>query len=366
MAAPVFPGSSNPKPVFPPAAPRTPHNLPFPPNPVFTGRDTELQKLREQLQTNRAVAVTQTVAAHGLGGVGKTQLAVEYAWKHLNDYNAVLWVKADSLGALDASPAVLASVLRLPEADEQEQACQTKAVLDWLHGHKQWLLIADNVDDDMAAEAVQKPLPPSLAGHVLVTSRLSRWPVSVPYVSLDSFEPNDAALFLMSRVGKEGHNAGDETVARSLARDLGNLPLALEQAAAFIIDVKWTFDKYHEEFRQSRPALLSERSRGATDYPESIAKAWSMTLGKLSPLARALLHIAAWLAPDAIPRGIFAVDKEVRSEALAEQTTFSDLAIAKGFGRTGPVFPDPSCRKDRFGASLASGCRAGLAAEKGV
>jgi hypothetical protein len=120
------------------------HNLPFPPNPTFTGRDLELKNLSEQLQKVGEMAITQTIAVHGIGGVGKTQLAVEYAWKHLGDYDAVLWVKADSPEALDASLAALAPVLGLPEANEREQAIQTKAVLDWLHGHERWLPSSSN------------------------------------------------------------------------------------------------------------------------------------------------------------------------------------------------------------------------------
>jgi hypothetical protein len=80
------------------------NNLPFPPNPTFIGRDSELKNLSEQLQKVGEMAITQTIAVHGLGGVGKTQLAVEYAWKHLGDYDAVLWVKADSPEALDSKP----------------------------------------------------------------------------------------------------------------------------------------------------------------------------------------------------------------------------------------------------------------------
>jgi hypothetical protein len=84
-------------------SPRTTHNLPFAPNPAFTGREADLEKLGKLLQKRGEVAVTQTVALHGLGGVGKTQLAVEYAWKHLGGYEAVLWVRADSPQTLDAS-----------------------------------------------------------------------------------------------------------------------------------------------------------------------------------------------------------------------------------------------------------------------
>jgi hypothetical protein len=91
--------------------PRTTHNLPFAPNPAFTGREAELERLGEGLQKSGKVAVTQTVALHGLGGVGKTQLAGEYAWKHFGGYEAVLWVRADSPQTLDASVAGIAGVL---------------------------------------------------------------------------------------------------------------------------------------------------------------------------------------------------------------------------------------------------------------
>jgi hypothetical protein len=103
------------------------------------------------LQKRGEVAVTQTVALHGLGGVGKTQLAIEYAWRHLGGYEAVLWVRADSPATLDASLAGIAGVLGLPEVSAKEQGVQTEAVLGWLKGRERWLLIADNADTDEAA-----------------------------------------------------------------------------------------------------------------------------------------------------------------------------------------------------------------------
>jgi hypothetical protein len=103
---------------------------------------------------------------------------------------------------------------------------------------------------------------------------------------LDRLLPQDAATFLLNRVAKERHNAGDETAARLLANELGHLPLALEQAAAFIIEVQWTFDKYCEQFREERPELLSHQWEGGTRYPSSVTKTWSVTLERLSPLAR--------------------------------------------------------------------------------
>jgi SEFIR domain/NB-ARC domain len=300
---------------------RTIHNLPFPPNPLFTGRAAELEALSRGLQQGGATAVMQMVAVHGLGGVGKTQLAVEYAWKHLSNYDAVFWVKADGAAALDVSLAALAPMLGLPEALEREQAVQTKGVLSWLSDHQRWLLIADNVDTDVAKTAVLERLTPSLSGHVLVTSKISDWPVNIRAVRLDPLSPDKATRYLLDGVARRDHNAGDQAAAGSLAEELGNLPIALEQAASFIVEVRWTFDRYRQQLRESRPELLS------------VAKTWSITLNQLTPLARALLRIAVWwFAIDAIPRSVFAADREVLSGALGEQASVSDLAIDRALG----------------------------------
>jgi hypothetical protein len=203
------------------------------------------------------------VALHGLGGVGKTQLAVEYAWKHLGGYEAVLWVKADSSETLDANLAGLAGVLGLPEASAPKQHVQTEAVLGWLKGHGRWLLVADNADTDEAAKAVRDRLAPNLGGHVLVTSRLGRWPISMTHLPVELLSPSDAAGYLQDRVAKEEHYAGDETAARKLAEELGYLPLALEQAAAFIIELSWSFDQYRQYLDEARPDLLNYQAEGA-------------------------------------------------------------------------------------------------------
>jgi hypothetical protein len=330
---PPIPTLATQKPALPKATRRTTHNLPFAPNSAFTGRDAELKDLRKKLYEGAAAAVTQAVVVHGLGGVGKTMLAVEYAWKYMGDYDAVLWVNADSSAALDAGLAALAPVLGLPETDEREHLNQTKAVLTWLRDHERWLLIADNADIDEAARAVRDQLAPNLGGHVLVTSRLGRWPTNMAHLPLDLLPPNDSTRYLQDRVAKEGHHAGDETAARSLALELGNLPLALEQAAAFIIEMRWSFDRYRQQLRHGRSELLSEHREGGTRYAASVAETWSISLDQLTPLARALLRIAAWwFATDAIPRGVFAADREVLSEALGEQATVSDLAIDKALG----------------------------------
>ena len=302
--------------------------MPFTPNPGFMGREAELERLGERLQKSGEVAVTQTVALHGLGGVGKTQLAVEYTWKHLGGYEAVLWVRADSPQTLEASLAGLAGVLSLPEVSVKEQDVQTEAVLRWLKGHKRWLLIADNADTDEAARALRDRLGPNLGGHVLITSRLGHWPINIAHLSLEVLLPDDAARYLQDRVAKEGQHAGDETAAQKLAEELGFLPLALEQAAAFVIELRWSFDKYRLRLRK----LLDRHREGATRYPASVAKTWNITLERLNPLARALLRFAAWFGPDAMPRGIFSADPTIFLEGLGESIKDLDLAIEEALG----------------------------------
>jgi hypothetical protein len=217
----------------------------------------------------------------------------------------VLWMKADSPEAMDASLSAFASLLGLPEANERDQTIQIKALLGWLHGHERWLLIADNADTELAALAIRDRFPPRLRGAILVTSRLSAWPLNMPHFQLDFLTPADATRFLLDRVTKEGHNAGEEAAALSLAQELGYLPIALEQASAFIIEVHWSFDKYREQLREARPELLGYVVEGGTHYPASVAKTWSITLERLSPLSRFLLRQAVWFAPDLVPRGLF-------------------------------------------------------------
>ena len=297
------------------------HNLPFPPNPAFIGRDMELEKLREQLQKRGDVAVTQIVAVHGLRGVGKTQLVLEYAWKNLRSYEAVLWVKADSSEVLDATLAALASVFKLQEAGEREQAIQIKAVLNWLHEHRCWLLIVADADTESVVEVVRERLQPNLPGAILITSGLSRWPLEIPHLLLDVLPPDDAARYLLDRVAKQGHYAGGESAAKALACKLGNLPIALEHAASFIAEVRWSFDKYGEEFTDSR-----------ADLQIPVGNIWRGTLDRLSPLARALLRITAWFAADVIPREILSADIRVFSEALGENVRISEVAIDRALG----------------------------------
>ena len=147
-----------------------------------------------------------------------------------------------------------------------------------------------DAETDEAVRALFTRLPLSLPGKVLITSRISDSPVDYQDLALGPLSRDAATRYLLQRVARRGHNAGNEAAARSLADELGDLTLALEQAASFILEVKWIFEKYQKAFREAR--------LGGTDYPVSIAKTWSITLERLSPLSRVLLRLAARFAPD--------------------------------------------------------------------
>ena len=174
-------------------------NLPFPSlGDLFKGREPLLAALTAHLgpfpQGNGRAAVTKALT--GLGGVGKTRLALEYAWRRGGDYTAMLLVGADSAAALERNLAALcgAAILDLPAKGETDEGRQRDAVVTWLNQHPGWLLILDNVDTKPAASAVKTLLAKLLGGHVLITSRLANWSASVATVPVDVLAPDAARL----------------------------------------------------------------------------------------------------------------------------------------------------------------------------
>src|SRR5260370_1634495 len=144
-------------------------NLPYRRNPFFTGREEILAHLHSVLTDNQTAALTQAQAISGLGGIGKTQIAVEYAYRYCNSYTAILWITASSRDTLITDFVMLANVLDLPEQYEQDQDIVLRAVTRWLTTHTNWLLIVDNVDD---LKMVLDLLPTRGTGKVLLTTRL--------------------------------------------------------------------------------------------------------------------------------------------------------------------------------------------------
>jgi len=200
----------------------------------FRGRSEFLRSLHTRLQAGHAARVAITsLAVRGLGGVGKTCAAMEYAWQYRHAYRAVLWCSAETPEALDRGLAALAGPLQLPQATAREQPEQCAAVLRWLNEHPDWLLILDNVDTPEALHAVQ-----ALGiggGCLLLTGRLARFGRGIEALDLDLLHPDTATAMLLQATPGRRALPDDEAQAAALAvQELDRLPLALEHAVAFI------------------------------------------------------------------------------------------------------------------------------------
>jgi tetratricopeptide (TPR) repeat protein len=317
-----------------PPRPPVVHNVPYLSlGDWFKGREEVLKDLERGLAEGGAAAITQVQAVHGLGGIGKTRLAVEYAWRAVRNerYGAVLFVRADSPEGLRSNLAGLAKeeALNLPEKQAKDEEEQYQAVLRWLRdgvpvprpdaGNKvPWLLVFDNADTEEAARALEDLLPVLTRGHVLITSRLRRWSAAVRLRDLGLLSPADAKDFLLDRTaGRRVETPDDAALAGKLAELLGRLPLALEQAAAYIGHQCCTFARYVEEWDAERERVLEwYDEQEMMKYPASVAVTWQRTFDRLKPFAKAMLRLAAFLAPDPIPLAMFEEGSGIVSDAV--------------------------------------------------
>jgi tetratricopeptide (TPR) repeat protein len=324
----------------PPARPVS--NLP-PRNYAFTGRAELLDRLHQQLTATNvdAVAVTALPAdppaqatadadplprvLHGLGGVGKTHLALEYAHRHRDDYSVRWWVTAEQPAAIPGQLAALAHQLGIPE---QPELAETVAALRAELGRRGgWLLVFDNAEDPRDLQ----PYWPSTeqGGCVLVTSRNPYWQPLAATLPVDVLPRQDAVAFLQRRVGL------DKADADRLSEALGDLPLALEQAAAYLEQTRTPPDQYLG-LLASRAWELLALGRPTTSE-QTIATTWSVSLKRLhteAPAAQDLLSLCAFLAPDDIPRTLLHDHPDLLPEPLA--TAVRDpLAYGQALGALG-------------------------------
>src|SRR5262249_13684412 len=148
------------------------------------------------LTHSKQAALTQPQAISGLGGIGKTQTALEYAYRYGNDYQYLFWIKAATREELVADLVAIAARLNLPQKDAQDQHIALQAVNHWLETHSGWLLIFDNADD----LALLRPyLPASPQGHILPTTRASAMSGMAQKVELHTMDLQEGALFLLRR-----------------------------------------------------------------------------------------------------------------------------------------------------------------------
>jgi tetratricopeptide (TPR) repeat protein/transcriptional regulator with XRE-family HTH domain len=287
-------------------------NVPHLRNLYFTGREQILEYLHATLGRKKTVALTQASAISGLGGIGKTQVAVEYAYRYGSRYQAILWVNADTHKSLVSDFVALAGLLDLPEKNAADQRRAVDAVIRWLQGHSQWLLILDNADD---LEMVYDFLPARGAGHTLLTSRSQATGPNIKGIELERMEREEGTLFLLRRAKILAEDAPLECASDKYRKEAGmiwelvdGLPLALDQAAAYIEEHNCCFADYLSLYQTRRGDLLKWRGAlSKRDYPKSVATTWSLSFEQVErtdSVAANVLRLCAFLHPDAIPEAM--------------------------------------------------------------
>jgi serine/threonine protein kinase/tetratricopeptide (TPR) repeat protein len=284
-------------------------HVPHPRNPYFTGRNDVLEQLHASFQSIEITALTQSHALCGLGGVGKTQVAIEYAYRYRETYQWIFWIRSETQENLLTDISAIASVLVLPEKDEQDTNRLVTAVKQWLHHHNNWLLIFDNIEDVALLSTV---LPSPVTGHVLLTSRSHVIASLAHSIDLEEMIPEEATVFLLRRAKRIGMDVPYGAIppllrqeAKGIAEMLDAFPLALDQAGAYLEETGCTLSDYLDAYRTSRAALLQRRGDlQTTGHPESVATTLSLSIERIAQrnvFAADLLRGCAFLSPEYIP-----------------------------------------------------------------
>ncbi|MFD5159608.1 FxSxx-COOH system tetratricopeptide repeat protein [Streptomyces hawaiiensis] len=301
----------------------------LPPRGLCLGREDELAWLRHALTASNGTAITQASAVHGLGGVGKSTLALAYAHRHRPDYTLTWWVTADSPARIEQSLAGLALRLFPLWAGRASEHERLQWTMNWLQWHAGWLLIFDNVENPRDLAPYTGAL--NRGQHLVTSRRVTGWPRTTPTRTLGTLSADEAAELLYAHaLDGAVPTAHQRQESLALASELGYLPLALEQAGAYLNqNPTVSIDAY----RKRLGAKLDKAADGI-DAERTIARVWSHTLEALNssnPLAVEILHILAWLAPENIPSRLIEIlenDADEIAEALGALRAYSMISFS--------------------------------------
>ncbi|MEJ2852111.1 MULTISPECIES: tetratricopeptide repeat protein [unclassified Saccharothrix] len=290
---------------------------------VFVGRSGELGRLEAAVTGSGGRAVV--VAVHGLGGVGKSTFAARFAELHAGRFSPVWWVTADSAAAIDAGLAELAAAVA-PETAVLPSEQRVELGVRWLATHEDWLLVLDNVT---SPKDVAGLLGRVRTGTVLLTSRQRSGWRGVEMVPLDVLA-YDEAVELLTRIVRSEWPEADLDGAEALCAELGWLPLAVEQAGAYLAQTRITPTAYLDRLARYPARMFTATAEGG-DAQRTMARVWHVTLDRLAdtPTAGWLLRLSAWFAPDGIPRALLAeaVEEPELSEALGRLASYNMITL---------------------------------------
>jgi tetratricopeptide (TPR) repeat protein len=299
----------------PPVAPQEPNNavelikFPYSQNKYFTGRTEKLEDIRQNLQDEKCVYVT------GMGGVGKSAVALEYAYRHKGDYDVIRRINAEKQNEAQVDFKNFALEAKLIREDEANETIILRRVQKWLNDNPKWLFIYDNANVEDFNKWLKQYLPwDNTCGDVIITTRSDYFPVGKK-IKLGDFEEAEALEFLEKRTGKSDAKA-KELVNECLSR----FPLALEQAAAYLVVTPMAYEKYIEAYAEKL-----ELAENLIDYNKSIYVTLQISIDAIKKDgARQMLNMCAYFAPDRIPLSLF-VDSKIFPEKFKINTDIEDI-----------------------------------------
>jgi hypothetical protein len=294
------------------------------PSAYFSDPANHLAALRQQLETSGSSALLAAATVQGMGGVGKTQLALKYSLEYQNEYAGVWWLQAETASLLEQDCVLFCHKQDIPLAPGEAAGA---AMCQWLAGQQaRWLLVYDNAED---AQMVRAALP-TVGHHVLITSRKRSGWAGMKKLELDVWQEDDALPFLRARLA--GVPDASDAQLRLLTRALDGLPLALEQACAYIIRHQVSVAAYCQRIQAHEH---EQRLLARTDSefcPRSVLATLSLAFENLSEAAKELLGLCAWLAAEPIPEYLFTenllTENPVDWETEREETRVAALSPA--------------------------------------
>ncbi|KAI0888151.1 uncharacterized protein GGS22DRAFT_185531 [Annulohypoxylon maeteangense] len=284
------------------------HTLPVAENRQFFGRQEILRQLEDHLKPADTNARLSSIALYGLGGVGKTQVALAYAYQKIDHLDAIFWISAESPYSIQQSFSRAAlDALRLPKAKPQAYQENMVLVLNWLQKTPaKWLVIFDNVDNHAVLEDCW---PISQHGAILVTSRdivVATLPIDTG-LEVDEFEIDEGAKFLLHMTPKRRpiDNTIEKAAAHAVSNELGGLPLALNQMAALINTRNYTIGEFHAMYIKHKQNLHKQKKSGwkYLGYQHALDTVWEISFTNLGEHARACLGVLSFFSADSVPLG---------------------------------------------------------------
>jgi tetratricopeptide (TPR) repeat protein len=302
---PARPASKRVKAAFPGGEPAVWH-VPVPRNPEFLGRTELLAAMSEALKRGRMVALT------GVAGVGKTQVASEYAYRHAGDYSLVWWIRAETEELLSTDVAELARRLRPRAGDEH------RAIRRWLSLHDRWLLV---IDEAAGPSALPPILPRHRRGHVIVTSLKRNWDDRTQVIPVPAMRRAEAVDYLLGNTDEE-----ESEEAAALADLVGNLPAALQVVAEAAREPDVSLGDLTTALEQDATEGDTVRARLTLAIQEQLG-----ILERDTPHALELLQVLSFFAPDDIPLALLEDWEPEEPHGTAQLGALLEILADHGF-----------------------------------